>query len=909
MPHSWRPWKRIFRLEPGREVDEELRFHVEKRIADYMERGMTPEEARQAAAERLGDLAPVRSECTVLLTADRRTIERRRSVNVSWLDVKLSVRMLVKYPGLSFVSVIGMALAIAIGAGSFAAISSMLHPTLPLDEGERVVALQKYGAGEEPDRQVIHEFADWREGLRSIRNLGAFRTVFRNLISTDGSTELARVAEMSASGFRVARVAPLFGRPLVDDDERAGAPRVLVIAYEEWQRRFESDPAILGRTVRLNGEVHTVVGVMPEGCRFPIQHRYWIPLRLNALDYARGGGPELEVFGRLADGATIEQAQAELSALTARIAAQLPDPNARLRSVIVPFTHPYFDLDSPITQWWLRLIQIVVTLLLVVVSVNVAVLVYARTATRAGEISVRSALGASRRRVVAQLFMEAIVLSLVAAVMGLAMAAASLGWLQELSMRMDGDELPFWWKLELSAGLVIYVVALAVMAGVIVGVVPALKATGRRVQEGLQQFSSRSSQMQLGRTWTALIVVQVAIAVAILPGAVHHSTSSFVSANDDPRYAREEIFTADVGLAREATPGDAELDAFQKAHNARFRERGAALIRRLEAEPGIAVTFSSNSLGSGETLRVETDRSRSRADNTSPDQEPAHHEVLINQIDVDLFEVFGVPMLAGRGFNDADTWAGSTAVIVNRTFAERVLGGGNVLGRRIRATTGDDNSAQAASRWFEVVGVVPDFPAPKGYNPARAYVYQPVSAGQIQSLALAVRTTGGAAASFANRLRDIAATVDPGLQLHWLRSTAAANREVNRFLRMAALAIVAVTVSVMLLSAAGIYAMMSFIVAKRRRDIGICAALGADPRRLLRGIFARASYQLGTGVVIGLILAVALDQALSGIVMRGQTLIVLPIVSVLFVVLGLLAALGPARRGLAVQPTEALRSE
>src|SRR5262245_41794503 len=293
MRHSWRPWKRIFRLEPGPEVDEELRFHLEQRTQDYIERGLTPEEARQAADERLGDLARVRSECSALLSADRRRGERRRRVNVSWLDVKLGVRMLVKYPGLSLVSVVGMALAIAIGAGSFAAISSMLHPTLPLDQGERVVAIQKYGAGEEPDRQIFHDFTDWRETVRSTRDLGAFRTVFRNLISADGSTELARVAEMSASGFRVARVAPLLGRPLVGDDERAGAPHVIVIAYEEWRRRFESDPAILGRTVRLNGEVHTVVGVMPEGFRFPIQHRYWIPLRLNPLDYARGGGPEL----------------------------------------------------------------------------------------------------------------------------------------------------------------------------------------------------------------------------------------------------------------------------------------------------------------------------------------------------------------------------------------------------------------------------------------------------------------------------------------------------------------------------------------------------------------------------------------------------------------------------------------
>ena len=205
------------------------------------------------------------------------------SLHVSWLDVKLGLRMVAKYPGLSLVSVFGMTVAIAIGAGSFAFIQDMMDATLGLDEGDRIVSIQNVRADnpEIQDRHALHDFVMWRDELKTVQALGAFRQDSRNLVTADGTARLVRVAEITAAGLRVARVAPVKGGGLVDEDERAGAPDVIVIAYEEWQRRFDGDPDIIGRDVRIGRSVHTVVGVMPEGFRFPVHHRYWIPLRMN----------------------------------------------------------------------------------------------------------------------------------------------------------------------------------------------------------------------------------------------------------------------------------------------------------------------------------------------------------------------------------------------------------------------------------------------------------------------------------------------------------------------------------------------------------------------------------------------------------------------------------------------------
>ena len=906
---SWRRWTRVFRREPAEEFDDELRFHLEQRVRDYRARGMDPETARRAALERLGDIERARLECTTLLSSERRADERRVRLNVSWLDVKLGMRMLAKYPGLSVVAVLGLAVAIAIGAGYFAGFSAILDPALPLDDGDRVVAVRYRDVTRPGPNAAVsaYDYVSWRAALRSVRDLGAFRSQRRNLITDDGRIELVDVAAMTASGFRVARVSPAIGRPLLDEDERAGAAPVLVIAHEEWRRVFNGDPGILGRTVRLGATVHAVVGVMPEGFRFPVNHGYWVPLPLDASAAQPADEPVLLAFGRLEEGTTLRRANAELATIGERMGAASPETHEHLRPVVLPYTQSFMGADSPENALAIRTLQFAVSLLLVIVALNVAILVYARTVTRTGEIAVRSALGASRRRVVTQLFVEALVLSVAASAVGVALAAIALRLVNDWALR--GGEMPFWIDLGLSPGAVVYVVLLAVLAAAIVGVLPAMKATGKRLQAGLQQFSSRGSAMQLGRTWSALIIVQVAIAVAALPAAVEFADQSIRLGLRDPSAAAHRLLRATVVMQRESAPQPADSAAAERAFRARFADRAAELIRRVEARPEVTgVTFADRfpGLERWASFEVEGNEAQS-AEPATP--EPVLLGARINLVGPDLFDVFDVPILAGRGFVPADAGEGSTAVIVSASFAAQIAGGASALGRRIRYDQGGEDVAPGP--WLEIVGVVPDFAhdftTPNSFDPEQPRLFHAAIAGSVDATTLIVRIDRGEPAPFALRLRDIAATVDPTLTLEGVETVVAAWEHTQQAMGSVGLMVIAVALSVLLLSAAGIYAMMSFTVAKRRREIGIRSALGADPRRILTGVFARAATQLGAGVLVGIVLAAAFAWAMGD--GNARALLLMPAIAGLMLIVGLLAALGPARRGLAIQPTEALREE
>jgi putative ABC transport system permease protein len=560
----------------------------------------------------------------------------------AWLDFKLGVRMLIKYPGLTLVGVLGMAVAIAISAGSFAFFYSYMTPTLPLAEGERVVAIEnRDAAASRREDRTLHDFVTWRDELQSIEDVGAYREIARNVVTTEGGSDRVRVAEMTASGFRLARVAPLLGRPLVDADERKGAPSVVVIGYDAWRTHFASDPAVLGKTARLGNASHTIVGVMPEGFAFPVYHGFWVPLQADPLDYERRQGPAINVFGRLAADVSREAAQAELTTIGLRAAAAFPKTNERLVPRLAPYTSLWFGDD--LVAWHLHLMQVLITMLLVVVCVNVASLVYARTASREGEIAIRSALGGSRRRIVAQLFVEALMLSTVAAAVGLVLADRVLAYSTAFMEQMDGA--PFWMGDGLSSASVVYVAGLAVLGAAIVGAVPALKATGRRLEPGLRQLGGGRG-MRLGRTWTALIVFQVAIAVAVMPAAFSMGWQAIGYRTFDPGFAADEFLTARLAMDRD-TPPSAKAAEYQREFAARFGDRVADVVRQLEAEPGVVdVTFASRLPGEEPTARIEVE-------GETGGSKPGH-AVRVGSVGIDFFEAFQIPILAGRRFSTAD---------------------------------------------------------------------------------------------------------------------------------------------------------------------------------------------------------------------------------------------------------------
>ncbi len=358
------------------------------------------------------------------------------------LDSRFGIRMLVKHRGLSVVGVFALAVGIAVGATLFEVFSEILDPTLPFADGDRVVALHDVASNPaNPERPVLHDFAALRGQLASIEDLGAFRDAEHNLVSAYSAPEPVLVAEITPSAFAIAGTPAALGRYLLPSDEPESASPVVVIGHEAWRTRFGGDVNVVGRTINLGGVPRTVVGVMPDGFRFPVYHQFWIPLRENPLKFERWKAPAIHMFGRLGRGVTMRQAQAEFTAVAQRIAVPHPDGQQPLRPVVVPYTYEHTSILDPTFSWALRIGQLLAGALTFVVAINLAILIYARTVTRLGEIAVRSALGASRGRILTQLFIEALALSMIGAVTGVVLAYNALGVIQ--SMKEASGGMPF----------------------------------------------------------------------------------------------------------------------------------------------------------------------------------------------------------------------------------------------------------------------------------------------------------------------------------------------------------------------------------------------------------------------------------------------------------------------------------
>jgi putative ABC transport system permease protein len=833
-------------------------------------------------------------------------VERHRQRRIrsgpafSALDFTLAWRMLLRYPGLSLVSVLGMSVGITIAAGAFTIVSMMMGTTLPLPEGDRLVSFVNWDAStNNRDLRLTYDLEAWRDA-KSIEDFSVSRNVQRNLIAGGRPPEVVMVAEISASAFRAARVGAYRGRTLLPDDERAGAPDAIVIGHDEWVRRFDADPDIVGQAVRLGPTAYTIVGVMPKGFGFPTFHSFWIPWRLDAAGYAPRSGPSINVFGRLAPGATLESAQAELTAIGRRLAAASPPTHEHLRPQVMAYADAFSEIDDPEDALAVYAIEIAIVLVLVLICVNVAILVYARTATRHGEIAVRGALGASRRRIVAQLFVEALMLAGVSAAIGIGLTAVGLRLIEGAMLALVG-RWPFWFSLELHTSTVIYVVGLTLCAAAIVGVAPALKATGRQVYTRLQTLSpGGGSRMQMGRLWTALIVAQVAVTVAILPMAAHFAWSS-LRLHSGGGYATADFLGASLWLDRTAAP---TTEAGDEAFAARYGGALAEIERRLKDDLRVReVTFSLTSPGRELPVVLEADTKRRTL-------------VRFNRVAPNFFSAFDVPVSIGRGLTAADASAdaaGTPGVLVSRGLVDQVFNGANPLGRRIKYV---GSNAEAPSgnavpdRWYEIVGVVPDFPLPGPFDDeSEGRVYHAVAAGDLYPARLHVRVRNGDPAALADPLRELSASIDPDVLLLDVSTAEIALRQAQGMMRLIGVSLALVVSSVILLSSAGIYSLMSFTVARRRREIGIRAALGANRNRILVGIFSRVLAQLGAGAVLGVIAAVGLAQILEGDMVRNYRAMLLPLVVLLMMTLGVIAAIGPMRQGLRIQPIEALRDE
>jgi predicted permease len=881
------------------DMSDEMRFHIEMEAQRLQQRGLSSEDAQRQAAIAFGGIEKYRGA-------------GRDAFGFTWMrgmsvDFKLGLRMLRKYPGLTTVALFALSLAIGAGAAYLEFVNDLLHGKLPFPDAGRIVGIQVWDQESgDPDPKQTANFVAWRNSLRSIEELAAYRALERNLVTEDGRAEPVRGVEISAAAFHIAQVPPLLGRPLQPEDERVGAAPVAVIGYDVWTARLGADPDVIGKSVRLGKASYTIVGVMPASFGLPSRHSLWVPLQLNEGFYPRRQGPPTRMFGKLAPGMTISTAQAELTALADRAAADFPATDRLLRPVVLPYVESLWSAveDSRMQTLVLYGANVFFVGLLALCGANIATLVFARTATRDVEISVRTALGASRARIAGQLFAEALVLSSLAAIVGLAIGSYTLKWVKGVVTAGMGP-LMFWWDDRLEPETFLYAAALAVGAALIIGVTPALKATNARVQDRLKQSTGATSGgMTFGGGWTAVIVTQVAVTVIFLAIVGMLGWSAYVTNGGD----RNRSFPAKDYVALRLMLERADFDTLSPeqadaAYRRQLRNTYAEFARRLSVEPAVAgATYGTRLPGMNfREMFVEIDGRQAVT--------PSHGQLLhAGSVGVNYFDVFRSSLVAGRLFTDADLATNSAVAIVDQTFVNTILKGQEAVGRHVREMP---QEGKAPGPWLEIVGVVTDLTDPTNKKPGESLIFRPAAAETTVPLYMAVRARTDAAAMM-SRLRVIAGEIDPSARLTEMMTLDAVGEADLVALDFFARLLAGVGIVAMILAMAGVYALMSFTVARRTPEIGIRVALGANPRRIVTSTFARAFTQVTIGLGLGGIPAAAIVAVVGPEVAAtngNEVATWTCLLSLLLVAMvTAFACVFPARRALQIQPTDALKA-
>lgn len=875
------------------EIQAEFQHHLELRTADLVRSGMSEDEASHRARREFGHVDTHRAEARASLGF--RPLDH---IRFSWLDVKLALRMLVKHPLLSLAAVFALAVGIPVGIAP-THLANAVEAPLPGDTENRVRAIRLWNPATSGVGATGYEdFAFWKATLQSFSTMAAFRTASYNVASEDGRAASVPGAELSPAAFPMLRVAAQLGRALNATDAEPAAPAVVVLGQDLWASRFGSDPLILGRSIRIGREMRTVVGVMPAGFRFPANEQLWLPLPAPSAGVVGQLSP-VRIIGRLGDGISADQAQVELSAKGLAPVAIETEARARLSPEVVPFGLLYLGLPRGgfDAQLEYRFVQLLSFVLLLVACGNVAMLVFARTATRFREMAIRTAIGASRARIVSQIFVETLVLAVVAAGLGV----LAIGWgLQHVNLAAIAGEsaLPYWLSLDVTGGDLLRALLLAGISATVAGVVPAIRITGKAVHQNIREKSG----VRFGRLTGALVVADVAVSVAAIGWALAIADRATVGESD--RFAG--IPAAEYLAVEFRMPDDGLLSDSERGRRELIERTAAAqqvLVASLSTEPGITAVAVGSALP-----RMDHQSAPFEVDGVdrSPDAPPQW--VRLAHVDVGFFTALGHRVVAGRDFTSADAGPGRRTAIVNTAFVTRELEGKSAVGRRVRFPA----RGGVESPWYEIVGVVGHL----GVNMVNAdhgeAVYLPASAGSINPMRIAIHANVPPL-SIAPRVRDIMDKVAPDLVM----GEVAVLSEVHQgdwYLVVAVAAGLMLLVGVLVaLAASGIYAMLSLSVSERTREIGIRTALGAQRLAVVLTILRRSLMQIGIGAIIGLPVAARVVHLTIGST-AGQSPVMSVLVAVglalsLVLIVGLISCTIPTRRVLAVQASEAMRSD
>ena len=884
------------RLSPSRESEiiEELSQHLDLRYEEFLDGGAPDVEARRLALEELREPEVLAQQMRMLRQArvpPPITVGATHASLIGnlWQDVRYAARVFRQQPSFAVTAVLTLALGIGVNTTVFTFVNAVLIRGLPFDEPDRIVSLGTRDARDRDGGVSFKDYEDWRGSARSFAGLAAFGTTVMNVSDGGRTPERYSGPYISANAFALIGQRPRLGRDFTADDDRPGAEPVVILGHGVWRTRYGSDPAIVGRTIKVNEVLSTVVGVMPEGFKFPVDADLWVPLALlpNLADVKRDVR-YLQVFGRLAAGVRGAQAGEELEAIAARLAHDHPDTNKDVRATVMTFNERYNG--GPLRLVLLTLMGAVAFVLLIACA-NVANLLLARSAQRAREISVRVSLGATRRRIVQQLLVESILLALISGVLGLAL---SIGGIRLFATAFEGVGAPYWIQFTLDRRVFAFLSLVALGTAFLFGLVPALHASKTDVNEVLKDGGRSGGGALRTQRWTgALVVAELALTLVLLAGAGFMMRSFLALYRMDVGIDTSQLLTMQLALANEKYPTPAQKSAFYDR-----------LDDRLAAIAGVKSATIATSVPHGGGLRRQLDiQAQPR---TTGEAAP---EVTMVLVGPRYFETIGLPLVRGRPLNSTDGAPGDEAVVVNQQFVAKHLNGKDPLGLRIRLI--DASSRDAAPGYATIVGVVPNV-RQRDVQQAEPdpVVYAHFRTAPTWFMALVVRTEGRAGEATA-LIREEVHAVDADLPLFNVQTMDDILAQRRWPFRVFGAMFGIFALIALILAAVGLYAVTAYAVTQRVQEIGLRMALGAQSGQVVWLIMRRVLVQLAIGLVLGIAGAVGVGRVLRSLLVQTSSTDPVTLTGIAIVLLGasIIACARPAYRATRLDPVAALRSD
>ena len=801
-------------------------------------------------------------------------------------DVRYGIRSLLKSPGLTLVATLALTLGIGLTTTMFSIVYGALMKGLPYPDGDRIMIIQRANPARGITRQSALPIQDYFDYKAQQHSFGDLATITSGTIYVSGEEKAERFdgSWITANTFDIVGVRPMLGRNFRTGEDSPSGEKVAILAYSTWRERYSGDANIIGKHIRVNGVPYSVVGVMPEGFAFPNNDKIWVPQQADPLATKRGQGPFLQVVGKLKPGVSIDQANVDVATIAKRLASEYKESNEGFTASVQKFTDNYIGNEP---RQLLYTMLGAVFFVLLIACANVANLLLDRAAHRTKEVGIRTALGASRSAVVRQFLAESLVLSLVATVFGIMVAYFGIAM---FNRAITVTQIPFFIDIRLHPQVLMFTILIAFLTTLISGAIPAIQSSRADINEILKDETRGASSFRIGKISKALVVFEIALSCGLLVAAGLMIKSVTNMRTMDPGYSTQNVFTARIGFPAAYTDTVAEWRFFDQV-----LERVAALpsVQTVSISSHLPATrqgFGGNNFAlEGQTYLKDKDYPNASSVSVTPN----------------FFATVKTPIVQGRAFTDADRVDALPVAIVNRAFVKKYFPNVDPIGRRIRM-----GGARSTAPWSTIVGVAGDMFSGNQDNPFNPAIFQPFAQARSTFVYIAARTAGPPLA-ITQGVREAVATLNPDIPLYWVQPFEDAVAQSLWFVRVFGAMFMIFGFVALFLASVGLYAVMSFSVSRRTREVGIRMALGARGSDVVGMIFGQGLWQLGIGMAVGLTLALGISQLLKIVLFQVQPRdpVIFGGVAVVLVIVGVIACLVPARRATLVDPLVALRSD